>query len=168
MDYEATLNLPTTSFPMRADSPRSESERLRQWESNTIYRCIRQVPACRPPWILHDGPPYAKGYIHLDHVLKNTQKDIVVKSKTMADFNAVYLPGLDCHGLPIEHQVDKELGEKAEDPSSLEKRRGCQEYALKFVAMQRYELKRLGGLANGKPPPLRSNQFHPLHLAHQI
>ena len=150
MDYKATLNLPKTAFPMKANLPKTEPEMLGWWESFGIYKRLRQAAASRPLWILHDGPPYANGNIHLGTMLNKVLKDIVVKSRSMAGFNAVYVPGWDCHGLPIEHQVDKELGldkpgidvRNAMDP--VEKRLKCREYALRFIDIQRNSFKRLG------------------------
>ena len=150
MDYKATLNLPKTAFPMKANLPKSEPEMLAWWESFGIYKRVRQAAAGRPLWILHDGPPYANGHIHLGTMLNKVLKDVIVKSRSMSGFNAVYVPGWDCHGLPIEHQVDKELGldrpgidvRNAMDP--VEKRRQCREYALRFIDIQRGEFKRLG------------------------
>jgi isoleucyl-tRNA synthetase len=150
MDYKATLNLPKTAFPMKANLLKSEPEMLAWWESFGIYKRLRQASTNRPLWILHDGPPYANGHLHLGHVLNKVLKDVIVKSRSMSGFNAVYVPGWDCHGLPIEHQVDKELGldrpgvdvRSAMDP--VEKRRKCREYALRFIDIQRNEFKRLG------------------------
>src|SRR6185369_7031791 len=150
MDYKATLNLPKTDFPMKANLTEAEPRMLAWWEEIGIYKRLRQVAADRPLWILHDGPPYANGHIHLGHVLNKVLKDVIVKSRSMAGFNAVYVPGWDCHGLPIEHQVDKVLGldkpgvdvRRAMDP--IEKIRRCREYALKFIDIQREEFKRLG------------------------
>src|SRR6058998_2868529 len=158
MDYKATLNLPKTAFPMKANLPESEPKMLVWWEQFGIYKRLRQVATDRPLWILHDGPPYANGNIHLGHVLNKVLKDVVVKSRAMLGFNAVYLPGWDCHGLPIEHQVDKELG--LDDPSvdirramdPVEKRRKCREYALRFIDIQRNEFKRLGVLGDWDNP----------------
>src|SRR3972149_3188218 len=109
-DYKATLNLPKTDFPMKASLARMEPEMLRRWEAMDIYARLRQAGKDRPPWILHDGPPYANGHIHMGTALNKILKDLVVKSRSMLGYNAVYVPGWDCHGLPIEHQVDKELG----------------------------------------------------------
>ncbi|MBI4587245.1 MAG: class I tRNA ligase family protein, partial [Candidatus Rokubacteria bacterium] len=142
MDYKATLNLPKTDFPMKASLTRMEPEMLRSWEASDIYARLRQVSAGRPLWILHDGPPYANGHIHMGTALNKILKDIIVKSRSMLGANAVYVPGWDCHGLPIEHQVDKELGldkasvdvRHAMDP--VEKRRRCREYALRFIDIQ--------------------------------
>src|SRR5437773_10877935 len=150
MDYKATLNLPKTAFPMKANLPESEPKMLAWWEQFGMYKRLRQVAADRPLWILPDGPPYANGNIHLGHVLNKVLKDVIVKSRAMLGFNAVYVPGWDCHGLPIEHQVDKELGlddpavdiRRAMDP--VEKRKKCREYALRYIDIQRNEFKRLG------------------------
>src|SRR6266849_6581005 len=150
MDYKATLNLPKTAFPMRANLPQIEPRMLAWWEQIGIYKRLREAGADRPLWILHDGPPYVNGHIHMGTALNKVLKDIVVKSRTMLGFNSVYVPGFDCHGLPIEHQVDKELGldkpgvdvRAAMDP--VEKIRRCRAYAQMFVDIQREEFKRLG------------------------
>src|SRR3990170_4202163 len=105
MDYKATLNLPKTDFPMKASLARMEPEMLRRWEAMDIYAQLRQAGKDRPLWILHDGPPYANGHIHMGTALNKILKDLVVKSRSMLGYNAVYVPGWDCHGLPIEHQV---------------------------------------------------------------
>ena len=159
MDYKSTLNLPKTDFPMRANLPQAEPKMLAWWEQIGIYRKLRETHRDRPRWILHDGPPYANGNIHMGHVLNKVLKDVIVKSRSMAGFNAVYVPGWDCHGLPIEHQVDKELGldtdleaRRAMDP--LEKLGKCREYALRFVAIQREEFKRLGVFGDWENPYL--------------
>jgi isoleucyl-tRNA synthetase len=150
MDYKSTLNLPKTAFPMKANLTQSEPQMLAWWQGVDIYKRLRAAAGERPLWILHDGPPYANGHIHLGHVLNKVLKDVIVKSRQMLGFNAVYVPGWDCHGLPIEHQVDKALGldsatvdvRRAMDP--IEKIRRCREYALKFIDIQREEFKRLG------------------------
>ena len=150
MDYKDTLNLPKTAFPMKANLSRLEPEMLAQWDKADIYGRIRQASAGRPLWILHDGPPYANGHIHMGHVLNKVLKDFIVKSQAMLGHDSVYVPGWDCHGLPIEHQVDKELGldrasvdvRRAMDP--VEKRRRCREYAARFIDIQREEFRRLG------------------------
>jgi isoleucyl-tRNA synthetase len=156
MDYKDTLNLPKTTFPMKANLPKLEPEMLERWEAMDIYGRIRQAAARRPLWILHDGPPYANGHIHMGTALNKILKDFVVKSRSMLGGNAVYVPGWDCHGLPIEHQVDKELGldsasvdvRSAMDPG--EKIRRCREYALQFIDIQREEFKRLGVFGDWK------------------
>ncbi len=160
MDYKATLNLPKTDFPMRANLPQLEPALIGRWEELDIDARIRQARAGRPLWVLHDGPPYANGHIHMGTALNKILKDFVVKSRSMLGANAVYVPGWDCHGLPIEHQVDKELGldqakvdvRRAMNP--LEKRRRCREYALRFIEIQREEFKRLGVFGDWKNPYL--------------
>ena len=160
MDYKATLHLPRTDFPMRANLPQREPDLLARWDAADLYGQLRARGQGRPPWILHDGPPYANGHIHMGTALNKVLKDIVVKSKTMLGHDAVYRPGWDCHGLPIEHQVDKELGlDKAErdvrramDPA--EKRRRCRAYALRFIDIQRAEFRRLGVFGDWTRPYL--------------
>jgi isoleucyl-tRNA synthetase len=160
MDYKATLNLPKTAFPMKANLPDSEPRTLAWWDELGIYRRLREVAADRPLWLLHDGPPYANGHIHMGHLLNKVLKDVIVKSRAMAGYNAVYVPGWDCHGLPIEHQVDKELGldtassdvRRAMDP--VDKRRRCREYAHRFVDIQREEFRRLGVFGDWEHPYL--------------
>jgi isoleucyl-tRNA synthetase len=158
MDYKDTLNLPKTAFPMKANLPKLEPEWLERWTAMDIYGRIRQASASRPLWILHDGPPYANGHIHMGTALNKILKDLVVKARSMLGHNAVYVPGWDCHGLPIEHQVDKELGldqasvdvRQAMDP--MEKRRRCREYASKFIDIQREEFRRLGVFGDWRNP----------------
>ena len=144
MDYKDTLNLPHTDFPMKANLAQREPEMLARWEEMHIYNTIRQVSKGRKPYILHDGPPYANGSIHLGTALNKIIKDVLVKSKNMAGFDSIYVPGWDCHGLPIEHQVDKELGEKKGTLSQTEKRRFCRQYAERYLGIQREQFKRLG------------------------
>ncbi len=160
MDYKPTLNLPKTAFPMKANLPQTEPQMLAWWSQIGIYKRLREAAADRVRWILHDGPPYANGNIHMGHVLNKVLKDIVVKSRTMLGFNAVYVPGFDCHGLPIEHQVDKELGldqpgvdvRRAMDP--VEKIRRCRAYAQKYVDIQSEEFQRLGVFGDWEHPYL--------------
>jgi len=144
MDYKDTLNLPKTDFPMKANLSKREPEFLKKWEEMNIYRAIRDISQGRKTYILHDGPPYANGDIHLGTALNKIIKDLVIKSKNMAGFDSIYVPGWDCHGLPIEHQVDKELGDRKYDLSQGEKRRYCRTYAEKYVNIQRNQFKRLG------------------------
>ena len=143
-DYKKTVNLPQTSFAMKANLPQNEPKRLAQWRSIDIYKLIREKFAGRPKFVLHDGPPYANGAIHVGHALNKTLKDIVVKSKTMAGFDSPYIPGWDCHGLPIEHAVDKQLGAKKREMSPADIRRACREFASKFIELQREDFIRLG------------------------
>ena len=174
MDYKATLNLPKTAFPMKANLPKTEPEMLAWWESFGIYKRIRQASASRPLWILHDGPPYANGHIHLGTMLNKVLKDVIVKSRSMAGFNAVYVPGWDCHGLPIEHQVDKELGldkrgtdvRNAMDP--IEKRRKCREYANRFIDIQRSEFKRLGVFGDWDNPYITMDPAYEAIIAREL
>ncbi|MBE3587743.1 MAG: isoleucine--tRNA ligase [Thermoanaerobacteraceae bacterium] len=144
MDYSQTLNLPKTDFPMRANLPQREPEILKFWEEIDLYRLVQQKNAGRPKFILHDGPPYANGHIHLGHVLNKVLKDMVVKYHSMAGYDAPYVPGWDTHGLPIEQQAIKNLGLNRHAVHPVEFRRRCKEYALKFVDIQREEFKRLG------------------------
>jgi isoleucyl-tRNA synthetase len=144
MDYKETLNLPQTDFPMKANLAQREPQMLQSWEEMGIYKKIREAAKGKKPYILHDGPPYANGNIHLGTALNKIIKDIVIKAKNMTGFDGVYVPGWDCHGLPIEHQVDKELGGKKAAMSQVEKRRACRVYAEKYVGIQREQFKRLG------------------------
>jgi len=143
-DLKATLNLPHTDFPMKANLPQSEPRRLATWEQDGIYEQIRAARQDAPSYVLHDGPPYANGPIHLGHALNKCLKDFVVKSKTMAGFNAPYVPGWDCHGLPIEIKVDEKLGGKKLQMPAIAVRRACREYAQKYLDLQRSQFQRLG------------------------
>ncbi len=154
MDYKSTLNLPKTDFPMKANLPQREPEMLAWWEQQKLYEQIQAMGHGRPRYVLHDGPPYANGRIHIGHALNKILKDIIVKSKTMAGFQAPYVPGWDCHGLPIEHQVMKELGEKKKDLDVSAIRKLCRAYAEKYVDIQRDEFKRLGVLGEWERPYL--------------
>jgi isoleucyl-tRNA synthetase len=141
---KSTLNLPQTSFPMKAGLPVNEPLRLQQWEEMDLYRRIREARAGGERYILHDGPPYANGAIHLGHALNKTLKDFVVKTKTMAGFDAPYVPGWDCHGLPIEIKVDEQLGRKKLEMDPVAVRRACREYAQKYLDLQRSQFIRMG------------------------
>ncbi|HEY5932121.1 MAG TPA: class I tRNA ligase family protein, partial [Nitrospira sp.] len=154
MDYKATLNLPKTDFPMKANLPQREPDMLAWWEQQRLYEQIQAMGHGRPRYVLHDGPPYANGRIHIGHALNKILKDIIVKSKTMTGLHAPYVPGWDCHGLPIEHQVMKELGDKKKDLSVSEIRQLCRTYAEKYVDTQRDEFKRLGVLGEWAHPYL--------------
>lgn len=144
MDYKSSLNLPRTDFPMKANLAQREPEMLKMWEEMDIYKKIRKTAKGKKPFILHDGPPYANGNIHLGTALNKILKDIVIKAKNMTGFDGVYVPGWDCHGLPIEHQVDKELGGKKAAMSQADKRRACRVYTEKYVGIQKEQFKRLG------------------------
>ncbi|MBK9967874.1 MAG: isoleucine--tRNA ligase [Holophagales bacterium] len=153
-DYKATLQLPTTSFPMKADLPKREPERLARWEASGLYEKVLAArrEAGAPRFILHDGPPYANGRIHIGTALNKVLKDIVVRSKTLAGFEAPYVPGWDCHGLPIELKVDKELGSKKREMDPVTFRKACREYAQKWVVAQRTDFQRLGILGAWEAP----------------
>jgi isoleucyl-tRNA synthetase len=152
--YRDTLNLPTTSFPMKADLARQEPALLARWDADGLYESLRAQRRGAPKFVLHDGPPYANGHIHIGHALNKILKDVIVKYRTMRGDDAPYIPGWDCHGLPIEHQVLKDLGPKKAGMSVLEIRRRCREYAEQFVNIQREEFKRLGGLGDWSHPYL--------------
>jgi isoleucyl-tRNA synthetase len=144
MDWKDTLNLPRTDFPMKAQLSQKEPETLKKWETADIYEKILDNHAGQEPYILHDGPPYANGNIHLGTALNKILKDFVVKSKSMEGFYSPYVPGWDCHGLPIEHKVDQKLGSRKKNMSQLQVREECRQYAEKFLDLQRADFKRLG------------------------
>lgn len=144
MDYGKTLNLPKTDFPMRGNLPQQEPEIMKFWDEIDVYRRVQQKNSGRPKFILHDGPPYANGHIHLGHTLNKVLKDIVVKFHSMAGYDSPYVPGWDTHGLPIEQQAIKNLGLNRHKIDIVEFRNKCKEYAMKFVDIQREEFKRLG------------------------
>jgi len=155
MDYKDTLNLPKTSFPMRANLPQNEPKLVEKWRTDRLYFEILEANKGQPKFILHDGPPYANGNIHIGHALNKVLKDIIVKYKAMTGHLAPYVPGWDCHGLPIELQVEKDIGRaKKLAMSKAEVRRLCREYAAKYVSIQREEFKRLGVLADWQEPYL--------------
>ena len=143
-ELKATLNLPHTDFPMKANLPQNEPKRLAIWEADGIYKQIRAVRQDAASYVLHDGPPYANGPIHLGHALNKCLKDFVVKSKTMAGFDAPYVPGWDCHGLPIEIKVDEQLGRKKLEMPAIAVRRACRAYAQKYLDLQSSQFERLG------------------------
>lgn len=142
-EWKDTVNLPRTEFPMKANLQTAEPEWLARWQDMDLYNEIRKNRAGRPKFVLHDGPPYANGHIHLGHALNKILKDLVVKSRTMAGFDAPYVPGYDCHGLPIELKVDRELGAKKRDMSTAEFRRACRASAERFVGIMTEEFRRL-------------------------
>ncbi|MGD0844649.1 MAG: isoleucine--tRNA ligase [Geobacteraceae bacterium] len=154
MEYKETLNLPATAFPMKANLAQKELEILEQWEKGSLYEKLVAAGKGKPKYILHDGPPYANGHIHIGHALNKILKDIILKSKRMSGFNAPYVPGWDCHGLPIELQVEKNLGGKKHEVNKLQMRKMCRDYAAKFVAIQGEEFKRLGVLGEWDNPYL--------------
>ena len=143
-ELKKTINLPQTAFPMKANLPQNEPKMLERWEQMGIYERIREARNGAPRYILHDGPPYTSGPIHMGTALNKCLKDFIVKSKTMAGFDAPYVPGWDCHGLPIEIKVDKELGGKKLQMRPTEVRAECRKYAQKFLDLQRTQFKRIG------------------------
>jgi isoleucyl-tRNA synthetase len=159
MDYKDTLNLPRTDFPMKADLVSREPERLKKWYAAKLYEKIQAQRAGDPKFVLHDGPPFANGDVHVGTALNKILKDIIVKYKTLRGFSAPYIPGWDCHGLPIEHKVVQEMrkaGDTAADPATI--RKACGAYARKYIDIQREQFKRLGVLGDWENPYLTLNK----------
>jgi isoleucyl-tRNA synthetase len=154
VDLKKTVNLPRTDFPMKANLPEREPQILARWEEIRLYERIREARRGRPMYILHDGPPYANGHIHLGTAFNKILKDFIIKSKTMAGYDSPYIPGWDCHGLPIEIKVDSELGPRKAQMSPVEIRSECRKYAEHWVNVQREEFKRLGVLGRWDAPYL--------------
>ncbi len=156
-DYKSTLNLPVTDFPMKANLSQREPKILKRWGDEGLYRKIMDQGRNREKYILHDGPPYANGHIHIGHALNKILKDIIVKSRFMMGYGADYVPGWDCHGLPIELQVEKTLGKGKEGFSKIDTRKRCRAYAEKHVEIQRKEFQRLGVFGEWENPYLTMN-----------
>ena len=154
MDYKKTLNLPSTAFPMKGNLAQREPEQLKKWQSNQLYQQIREHCSGRPVFVLHDGPPYANGEIHIGHAVNKVLKDIIVKSKTLSGFDAPYVPGWDCHGLPIELQVEKKVGKAGAKVTPAVFRKACREYAEKQVNLQKEAFVRLGVFGDWDNPYL--------------
>jgi isoleucyl-tRNA synthetase len=165
MEYKKTLNLPHTDFPMRANLPKKEPTLLKLWDDMDLDSQIHKKSQGKPKYILHDGPPYANGNIHLGHVLNKVLKDIINRYHTMAGYDVPYVPGWDTHGLPIEQQVIKNLKVDRHKLGAVEFRRLCREYALKYVDIQRKEFQRLGVMGDWDDPYLTLN---PAYEAVQI
>ncbi len=157
MNYKETLNLPQTKFPMRGNLVKREPEFIQAWEDKDVYRRMLEERETAPEFVLHDGPPYANGHLHMGHALNKILKDIIIKSRSLAGFRCHYVPGWDCHGLPIEHQVDKNLGRQKENMTQAEIRQACRRYAAKFIDIQRDEFIRLGIFAEWENPYLTMN-----------
>ena len=153
-NYKETLNLPDTGFPMKASLPNREPSLLKQWSENNLYLKIRQQQAGKDKFLLLDGPPYANGKLHIGHALNKVLKDVVIKSKTLSGFDAPYIPGWDCHGLPIEHQVEKKKGKAGSKLNAKQYRDACRDYALAQVSEQREDFIRLGVLGEWEKPYL--------------
>jgi len=154
MNYQETLNLPKTEFSMRAGLAKKEPITIEKWEKQGLYEKIREARKGQKQFILHDGPPYANGNIHIGHALNKIIKDVIVKFKTMDGFDSPYLPGWDCHGLPIEHQLFKELGKRKSEVGVVEFRKKAHDYALKYVGIQKEQFKRLGVFGDWENPYL--------------
>ena len=154
MDYRKTLNLPDTAFPMRGDLPKREPQWVQQWEEKGVYAAIRQAAAGRPRFVLHDGPPYANGDIHIGHAVNKVLKDIIVKSRNLAGFDAHYVPGWDCHGMPIEIQIEKKFGKHL---PTAEMQAKARQYAHEQIDRQKADFKRLGVLGDWENPYLTMN-----------
>ncbi|HSQ69048.1 MAG TPA: class I tRNA ligase family protein, partial [Steroidobacteraceae bacterium] len=164
-DYKNTVNLPKTAFPMKADLARREPEMLAWWDEHCSYARLREAASGRPVFVLHDGPPYANGAIHIGHAVNKILKDIIVKSRSLAGFDAPYVPGWDCHGLPIEHQVEKARGREAREMDARSFRAACRAFALEQVDLQRTDFKRLGVLGDWDQPYLT---MQPRYEAEQL
>ncbi|MCX7017063.1 MAG: isoleucine--tRNA ligase [Candidatus Sumerlaeota bacterium] len=154
VDYRSTLNLPATNFPMKANLPVREPERLKRWQGTSLSDRILEKRRGAPKWVLHDGPPYANGDIHLGHALNKSLKDILVRYKSMKGFYVKYVPGFDCHGLPIEQKALESLGAKVKEKSPLEIRRLCHQFATKYIGLQSGQFQRLGVGGQWKTPYL--------------
>ncbi len=153
-DYKSTLRLPRTDFPMKANLPRREPETLRNWDEIGIYARLMEARKDAPLWVLHDGPPYANGRVHLGTALNKILKDFIVRARSMLGFRTPFVPGWDCHGMPIEHQVTRGLGARARTIPKLELRRLCREYAGKWIGVQRADFRRLGVIGDWENPYL--------------
>ena len=152
MDYRSTLNLPNTKFKMKANLSQKEPQLLKRWQNEDLYGRLKLHGKDKPPFILHDGPPYSNGNIHLGTAFNKILKDIILKSKRMAGFKAPYIPGWDCHGLPIEHNVDQDLGEKKNSIHKISKRGACRKYAEKRAKTKTDGFKRVGGFGGWDTP----------------
>ncbi|WP_028487184.1 isoleucine--tRNA ligase [Thiomicrorhabdus chilensis] len=153
-DYKPTLNLPETDFPMRGNLPNREPKQVETWQSESLYKTVREHMAGRPKFILHDGPPYANGNIHIGHAVNKVLKDMIVKSKGLSGFDAPFVPGWDCHGLPIELNVEKKKGKVGQKIGATEFRQACRDYAQKQVEGQMADFQRLGVMADWEHPYL--------------
>ncbi|MGH8734590.1 MAG: class I tRNA ligase family protein, partial [Burkholderiales bacterium] len=148
-DYKDTLNLPETQFPMRGDLAKREPQWVKEWHEKGVYRRLRSIAKGRPRFVLHDGPPYANGDIHIGTAVNKILKDIVVKSKTLAGFDAPYVPGWDCHGMPIEVQIEKKHGKNLPTEETL---RLCRAFAMEQIERQKKDFQRLGVLGDWENP----------------
>ncbi|MFT5483225.1 MAG: isoleucyl-tRNA synthetase [Halieaceae bacterium] len=167
-DYKDTLNLPSTDFPMKANLAQREPQRLAQWQRDGLYEKIREASAGKPKFILHDGPPYANGDLHCGHAVNKILKDFIIKSKTLGGFDAPYIPGWDCHGLPIELNVEKKVGKPGVKISAAEFRTKCREYASRQVDAQRDDFQRMGVLGDWYRPYLTMDFNTEAHIIRSL
>ena len=168
MDFKDTLNLPKTDFPMKANLSKKEPEMIKKWDEEKLFFKILVKRDKNRKYVLHDGPPYANGHIHMGHALNKILKDIIVKYKSMEGYYCYYIPGWDCHGLPIEHEVDKKLGKDRFNKTTAEKRKLCRDYANKFVNIQKEEFKRLGVLGDWENPYLTMSYEYEAIIAREL
>jgi isoleucyl-tRNA synthetase len=168
MDFKKTLNLPVTEFPMRGNLPKREPDILARWQEMRLYNMMEEAGRGRPNFTLHDGPPYANGHIHIGHALNKILKDIVLKSRRMQGFYAPYVPGWDCHGLPIELMVDKKLGKKKRDMTKAQIRKECRVYADQWVKIQSEEFERLGVFGEWERPYLTMDHHYEAVTAREL
>ena len=156
-DYKATLNLPKTDFPMRGNLAKREPVMLETWINDGLYKRVREHAAGRPKYTLHDGPPYANGDLHIGHAVNKILKDIITKSKNLAGFDAAFVPGWDCHGLPIEQKVEEKVGKVGVKVDATKFRQLCREFAQTQIDGQREDFKRMGVLGDWDNPYLTKN-----------
>ena len=156
-DYKNTLNLPATDFPMKANLANREGSFLKEWQEQDLNQQIRKKFKGKPLFVLHDGPPYANGDIHIGHAVNKVLKDVIVKSKSLSGYDSPYVPGWDCHGLPIEHNVEKKIGKAGVKVEYSKFRQKCRDYALRQVEGQRKDFIRVGVLGDWKNPYLTMN-----------
>ncbi|MEZ4484038.1 MAG: class I tRNA ligase family protein [Syntrophotaleaceae bacterium] len=168
MDYKTTLNLPVTEFPMRGNLPQREPQMLEKWQAEGLYQKLEEAGKTLPNFTLHDGPPYANGHIHIGHALNKILKDVVIKSRRMQGFYAPYVPGWDCHGLPIELMVDKKLGKKKRDMTKGQIRKACRDYAAEWVKIQSEEFERLGVFGEWDRPYLTMTEHYEASTAREL
>ncbi len=160
IDYSTTLYLPQTSFPMRAGLPEAEPKIIAKWQKMDLYKRLRESAAGKPKYVLHDGPPYANGNLHIGHALNKILKDVITRSFQMRGFDSNYVPGWDCHGLPIEWKIEEQYRAKGKDKNEIEInefRKECREFATHWVGVQSEEFQRLGVIGDFKDPYLTMN-----------
>jgi len=168
LDYQKTLNLPKTDFGMRAGLAQKEPTFLKQWEQEGLHAKLRKQAEGKPSFILHDGPPYANGDIHIGHALNKILKDIIVKFRTMQGYDSLYIPGWDCHGLPIEHKLLTELKQEKADVNVVDFRKKAHNYAMKYVGVQREQFKRLGIFGEWQHPFLTLDPEYEYWILHSL